>query len=113
MALRADGMYLLDEVGKPYDPPVRVLKPPVKLGDRWEGTSSRPDIGRVRYSGEVKELKALKTPAGTFQAVGIEVGWASGAAQGLAMDRYWYAPDVGLVQIEGVRVIKSFTPGKD
>jgi hypothetical protein len=113
MALQADGLYMLDEVGQPYDPPVCVLKLPLKLGDRWEGKSSRPDLGGFRYASEVKEIKAIETPAGKFQAIGIDAGWSSRVDQGLRTDRRWYAADVGLLQIEGVRILKAFTPGKD
>jgi hypothetical protein len=113
MALRGDGLYMLDEVGKPYDPPVCVLKLPVKVGDRWEGTSSRPDLGKIRYAKEVREVRKLQTPAGAFQAVGVDSEFVVGAAENAPKDRYWYAPDIGLIQIEKVRALKSFTPGKD
>jgi hypothetical protein len=113
MALRPDGLYMLGEVGKLYGPPVCVLKLPVKVGDRWEGTSSRPDLGKIRFVREVKEVKAVETPAGTFQAVGIEVESVIGGAASAPKDRYWYAPGVGLIQIDRSRTLKSFSRGKD
>jgi hypothetical protein len=111
VAIRPDGLFLLSETGQPYDPPVCLLRFPVKVGDRWEAETSRPDIGKVRFVREVKETKTRETPAGKFEAVRVESAVALGAAVPNTHS-HWYAPGVGVVEIERTRTLKSFEPGK-
>ena len=112
VAVRPDGLFMLSETGQPYDPPVCLLKFPVKSGDRWEDATTRPDIGKLRFTHEVKETKTLDTPAGKFECVRIEAAVAFGAVATPATHSHWYAPGIGLIQIDGTRTLKSFAAGK-
>jgi hypothetical protein len=104
--VRPAGLFLVEQVGRPYDPPMQLLRFPVKAGDQWEtvygqgGTISR----LVR---QVGETKVLETPAGRFEAVQILSGQPDHARSVI-----WYAPHIGIVQTERLRVLKSYTPGK-
>ena len=113
MALRADGLYMLDEVGKAYSPPVCMVRLPVKVGDRWDGATTRSDLGPIRFVHEVKGVQKIETPAGTFEAVGIESEWVIGGARTGEKHVHWYAPGTGLIQIDKSRTLKSFTAGKE
>jgi hypothetical protein len=112
VAVRSDGLFLLTESGHAYNPPVCLLKLPVKPGGRWEDVTTRRDIGKLRFVQEVKETKELVTPGGTYEAVRIESTLTLGDGPSKTADNYWYAPGVGLIQIDKNRTLKSFEQGK-
>jgi hypothetical protein len=96
-------------------PPLELLKLPSKPGDSWEYTT---DDRKLSF--KVGNPERVKTPAGEFQAIPVEliVKLAGGGPTG--QGRYWYAPGVGVVKwtsrlgdTEQVVVLKSFNPGKD
>ena len=79
------------------------LKEPLRVGDpvifswHWQGRSA----GSVkRFEGQAKDWKAVKVPAGTFEAVMIE-GTLSYLEDGQFRERthlvFWYAPSVSQV----------------
>jgi hypothetical protein len=79
------------------------LKEPLRVGDpvvfswHWQGRST----GSVkRFEGQAKDWKAVKVPAGTFEAVMIE-GTLSYLEDGQFRERthlvFWYAPSVSQV----------------
>jgi hypothetical protein len=110
--IRKDGIFMTEEVGQPYDRPVCLLKFPLKAGDKWETVAKRPDLGNpFRFTRKVGETKVIETPAGKFEAVQI---LCDTAAVGNRADEsvFWYAKGVGLLQIEGTRTLKAYTPGK-
>jgi hypothetical protein len=108
--VRADGLFLTEEFGHPYDPPVCLLKFPVAKGAKWTTVTKRADIGPVEFTREIGETKTIETPGGRFEAVRVTgVLTTAGDSQTKV---YWFAPEIGIVKIEGVRTLTKFTPGK-
>jgi hypothetical protein len=99
------------------DPPLTLLKYPLKANDRWaEKLQIQND--EVLVSSSVKEAEEVKVPAGTYKAVPVETGLlVRKDAVGITT---WYAAGVGIVQIKVVAGeaevaslrLKKFTPGK-
>jgi hypothetical protein len=112
--IRKDGIFMTEEVGQAYDPPVCLLKLPLKAGDKWQTESKRPDLGSAyRFAREVGETRVIETPAGKFEAVQILCDTAPvGDRPADPKCAFWYAKGVGLLQIEGTRTLKAYTPGK-
>jgi hypothetical protein len=111
VSVRPDGLYLVAETGEPYDPAWQLLKCPVEVGKSWAGKSGRGANLTLEGTLTVDATKKLKVPAGEFEAV--QLTWAPKDASSL---KYWYAPNVGVVQIgrdPPHLVLKSFTPGKE
>jgi hypothetical protein len=109
--IRSDGLFLAEEAGKGYNPPVCLLKLPVQVGDSWTTATHRADLGRIQFPRQAVEMTDLQTRAGRFQAVRVqgETVFENGGQSQPSV--YWYARGVGLVQLDD-RVLKSFTPGK-
>lgn len=81
-----------------YDPPSCLLKYPFKVGDKWRDEKDKKEPFRV-----VKKIETVKVPAGTFEAVRIDVG---------SNHSLWYAPGKGVVKMhrgDTVNEMKSFT----
>jgi hypothetical protein len=108
--VRADGLFLTEEFGHPYDPPVCLLKFPVTKGAKWTTVTKRADIGPVEFTREVGETKTIETPGGRFEAVRVSGDMI--LARGTQTKVYWFAPEVGIIKIEGVRTLTKYTPGK-
>jgi hypothetical protein len=95
-----------------YATPIPLLRLPAKEGDAWEWTHPIPKTKRSYKT--VKE-EVVEVPAGKFKAVRVECVIDG---EGTYID--WYAPGLGSIKREtsrpllgnGVRVLKSFTPGK-
>lgn len=112
----------------PLKKPLAVLELPAKAGDVKEIDWAGPPPGRepLRWRTTVGGAEAVKTPAGTFQAISVESAFYRRTADGgrgelRSRAKKWFAPGVGLVRevIEqdgqpekeyGVMV--SFTPAK-
>jgi hypothetical protein len=100
------------------DPPIVRLKAPFKAGDSWAydspGGGGTPTI---KATCTVAGVEQIKVPAGTFEAVKVNVEYAlKDGARRVLVD--WYAPNVGLVRKadgegKNIWLLKSFTPGKD
>ena len=89
-----------------------MLRLPIKARESWEGETKRPDVGRLRSASEVGQAKTIETPAGKFEAVPIvSEDWIGENRTGRKFV-FWYAKEVGLVQIDGLRTLKAYTPGK-
>jgi hypothetical protein len=91
--IRSDGLYLAEEFGQPYDPPVCLLQTPVKQGQRWTTASKWRDASPLECVREVGESKVLETPAGRFEAVRLTVEVKSQKHTSV----FWYAPEAGIV----------------
>ena len=111
----AVGMGPSGKDGKKYDPPWVLVKPGAKDGDWWECEPSKGYT--ISYT--ARGTERVEVPAGTFDAVRVEeVNKGAGGGNSRTL---WYAPGVGEVKAvinEGigkgeVRVLHSFTPGKD
>jgi hypothetical protein len=108
--VRSDGLFLTEEFGAAYDPPLCLLKFPVTKGSKWTTKSDWKDFGPVESTREVGETKTIETPGGRFEAVRVTgVLTTAGDSQTKV---YWFAPEIGIVKIEGVRTLTKFTPGK-
>ena len=107
--VRPAGLFLVEQVGRPYDPPMQLLRFPVKVGDQWETAYGQG--GQIsRLVRTVTETKALDTPAGRFEAVRILSGTPDQPDNSKSV--IWYSPQIGIVQTERLRVLKAYTPGK-
>jgi hypothetical protein len=108
-----DGLFRLTGGPAVEHPPMWLLKLPHKAGARWETWTGAQGHG----DSEVKAFgpEKVKVPAGTFEAIRTETIYPQTAPEDI-VGKFWYAPGVGLVkQTYGkyVRVLKSFSPGKD
>ena len=97
-------------------PPPCLLKLPTQVFDRWDAGYDVPDGGTVfRGMRTSSRPEWVDVPAGRFRATPVhEVRAMNGAEEERVT--YWYAPGVGEVkEVSGthLRVLKSFTPGKD
>lgn len=100
------------------DPPLTLLKFPVKPRDTWSQKSRINGNGREYLAmTTVKEAAEVKVPAGTFTAIPVETGLLfEGEAVGITT---WYADGVGMVKLKmtfGANTfeieLKKFTRGK-
>jgi hypothetical protein len=104
-----------------FDPPICILKTPVKAGEKWE-TSTTFSLFSLKTKFTILDLEWVEVPAGRFKAVPVmreEILTLQGEKESKKMTIIeWYAPNVGLVKrlIKGtsedfVTVLESFTPG--
>jgi hypothetical protein len=113
LKISEEGLFRLTGGPGVKHPPMHLLKLPYKRGEKWEtymGAWIISDNTLTAYGPE-----EVKVPAGTFKAIRVETEFPQRGKKGL-LAKYWYAPNVGLVkQVYGnhVRVLKSFTPGKN
>jgi hypothetical protein len=113
-----DGLFQLTGGPAVKHPPMWILKLPHKTGatwDTWLGAQGGGDNTMTAYGPE-----KIKVPAGEFEAIRVETKFT--VVDGSIVAKYWYAPGVGLVKEtvgdkktvgHKVRVLESFTPGKD
>jgi hypothetical protein len=95
---KADGLFLLEQAGAKYDPPLCILKLPLRRGDSWKVSVLR---GEEKVEGNFtvgKELEEVAVPAGKFRAYRVERRLVS---RGKEEAIYWYAPGVGVVKKVG------------
>lgn|GEM_PF-6361761 len=103
------------------NPPDVLLKTPFKKGDSW--TFDSPSSGKIaRRKGicTIVGTETIKTPAGSFEAVQVNVDYQIEIDEEWKKRKLikWYAPNVGLVKMIGddndrvIWLLKSFTPGK-
>lgn len=116
VSLSAAGVFRVEVHGEAIQPPLCLLKLPVKAGDRWEDKArdTRFDL-RARFTASGPSM--VSVPAGQFEAVGITKEMVGeGGVRTSPPDTDWYAPGVGLVKTtQGDAVMTtllSFTPGK-
>lgn len=113
-----EGVFRISNGSFVYDPPYRLLKLPVKDGEKWESVSpamgSAPKYVFKFTSGTEEEVEV---PAGKFKAIRVE---AEEETNGLVTrTTYWFAIGLGAIKIrtqykdvERVQALKSFTSGK-
>jgi hypothetical protein len=106
--VRPDGLFITEESGMPYDPPLCLFKTPVKQGERWTTTSKWGNRDPFEAVREVGESKVLETPAGKIEAVPIYVS----AKDSKKPSVYWFAREYGIVKVDGYRTLTKYTPGK-
>lgn len=116
MGASADGVFRLPRQGEIPEQPHRLVRLPAKEGDGWaEEPRSEDDDPITQYT--TGKVEVVEVPAGRFTAVRVDaVHRANG---GTVRVTYWWAAGIGMVKkvakgpgIDEVRVLKSFTPGK-
>ena len=107
--VRPDGLFLVEQAGQPYEIPLQLLRFPVKAGEKWQTVCVWRGKA-TRFVREVGEKKVLETPAGRFEAVPITSNMPD--AKDDKPDVLWYAPEMGIIQVNDHRVLKSYTSGK-
>ncbi|MDB5311144.1 MAG: hypothetical protein JWO38_5346, partial [Gemmataceae bacterium] len=112
-----DGVFLIERSQSRFDPPVCLLKLPVKPGEEWETLCAFSAV-EWRFKHTVMEPEWVTVPAGRFKAIRVleNMQVASGGAE-LWPTTHWYVAEMGCVKsttLGGWRVaMKSFTPGKN
>jgi hypothetical protein len=111
VSVRPDGLFWVAEGGEAYDPPWCILKHPPEVGHAWETKTARATSSPFTIKRKVVAEERLKVPAGEFQTIRVE----SESPFAISTTTYWYAPRVGIVQIDDPPhlILKSFTPGKE
>jgi hypothetical protein len=108
------GLFMLEEMGQPYDPPWCILKLPAVPGEEWEATTRRPDIGPLSHAVTTGKAQRLTVPAGEFTVIPLTETTKLGPGRG-ASSEYSYAPGIGWARIvvggRTEKELKSFTPG--
>lgn len=109
-----NGLFTLTTGYSQFDPPLCGLKLPHVDGAKWEETDPRPALDWLKYKRSSHGPEKVTVPAGTFQAIRVEVESAQREGPPLRVT-IWYAPGVGeikRVQAGSTTVMKSFTSGK-
>ncbi|MDB5312929.1 MAG: hypothetical protein JWO38_7131 [Gemmataceae bacterium] len=115
-----DGMFLVQRNQVQFDPPVCLLKLPVKPGEEWETLNTLSAVENAvefRYKHTVFEPEWVTVPAGRFRAVRVveDSQYARGGAR-MWPTTHWYVAGIGCVKstTPGGRrdVMTSFTPAK-
>jgi hypothetical protein len=119
------GMFLVESGTAHYDPPIRRLPLPLKVGDTWEW--EKPGVAKWKYKA-IKE-EEVEVPAGKFKALRVE---GEGTIQEPAIKAVrpakvteWVSPGYPTIKTitkvgdgsetcdgETTTVLKSFTPSK-
>jgi hypothetical protein len=114
-----EGLFRLTLGAREYDPPLCLLKLPARPGLKWEGTDWLTKGGERAMTYTIKDVEEIEVPAGKFKAIRVETE-SKQSENNVTRSTTWYAPGVGPVKtvsqvrtFEMVRVLKSFTPGKD
>ena len=74
-----------------FEPPVRLLALPAKVGATWSGKYTIQGI-QVNISGTIAAQESVSVAAGRFDAVRVEF------KPGLLTTISWYAPGIGVVK---------------
>lgn len=99
-----------------YDPPLPILRSPLRVGQKWEweGTE-RWTVGQghmeesnTKYEFEIEKQEEVQVPAGRFRAVKLTISKYPLAAHPHTLSKnptlvvhYWFAKDVGIVKATG------------
>lgn len=90
----AEGIFRHRNNGQEIDPPICLLKYPVKAGAKWQG-EIKVGTDDGKYFCESKE-EAVEVPAGKFKAVRVSIRLES---KGQTVNTaYWFVKDVGFVK---------------
>jgi hypothetical protein len=122
--LSDSGEFLIDDRDGHYDPPIRRLPMPLKVGDSWEW--EKPGLQKWKFRAVTEE--DVEVPAGTFKALRIEgegtlhepkIGdrpakWTEWISPGYPTVKSVIRVGDGSAICDGERteVLKSFTPAK-
>jgi hypothetical protein len=107
------GIFLIEESGHRYDPPICVQPKAIKEKDTWKW--EKPGI--VKWSFTAGPEEEVEVPAGKFKALRID---GEGESEGkLVKCNHWVLPGYPTIKTvlwigkdKTVEILKSFTPGK-
>lgn len=115
VSVSKSGLVKIGIGARDLDAPQTMLKVPVRDGDSWEWALA---TGR-KTTLTAKGIEEVEVPAGKYRAARVDGETDAGNGRTIRYS-YWYAPGVGLVkqvskfnETETVRVLKTFTAGKD
>jgi hypothetical protein len=112
--VNSKGLFLVEEVGQPYDPPWCILKLPAVPDEEWEATTRRPDVGPLSHAVTTGKPERLTVAAGEFKVIPLAETTKLGPGRGASSD-YSYAPGIGWARIvvggRTEKELKSFTSG--
>jgi len=83
--------------GVPMNPPLVLLKNPVKVGESWE-TSLEVGGDHIEVQCEILAQEEVTVPAGEFQTLKVNV--ATVVNEMNLISTYWFAPQIGIVKQE-------------
>lgn len=110
MQVSETGLMRLSTGGPLFDVPLPMLQGPFRVGTTWEIKTSG-----AQGQAKIISLEPIKVPAGTFEAVCVELEQSPGGRPRTI--RAWYAPGVGLLKMtendREIWLLQAFTPGKE
>jgi hypothetical protein len=110
-----EGVVRIRNMDQDINPPLTLLKYPIKKDDKWEGDLT---VGaeKGKYSCETKEEK-VTVAAGEYMALRVKIKLES--MGNTVNTTYWFAPDVGIVKqtvdagpLNMVMELQKFEKGK-
>jgi hypothetical protein len=118
MMVTDKGLFRVSQLGTAFEAPYCVLRFPLTPGATWT-SEARSVVGteaKLKYTAVQED--DVEAPAGKFRAFRLDVELET--AGKTSRSSIWYAPRVGVVKEERkdtdsgyVKVLKSFTPGKE
>lgn len=99
-----------------FNEPLWLLKLPHARNSKWEAVLDVAQFGRVVGSAKAEGPVRVKVPAGTYQAIRVDLELQVDGRTGKPVtDSIWYAPGIGKVKRvlggDVVEELKSFAPG--
>ena len=91
MSVTPEGLFRHGMNQDRFDPPIKVLALPAKVGTTWKAKYTVQGIA-VETSSKIAAQEAVTVPAGRFDTVRVEV------EHSLLTTTTWYAPGVGVVK---------------
>jgi hypothetical protein len=116
VVVSANGLIQTEFFGQKLAHPWVLLTSAHRVGDTWANADSK-EFGWAAARNKVAAVERVKVPAGTFEAIRVDLEYKAVDGRFTMTHTYWYAPDIGVVKMEtlGRRalVLKSFTPGRE
>jgi len=92
------GVYRARYNGVDFDPPVQILRYPIKEGETWDG-ETKAGSETFKYTVRVAKAKdEVEVPAGKFETVKVEIKLVQNKQSVDSI--YWFADGVGIVKQE-------------
>jgi hypothetical protein len=114
LGVSEEGIFRLKMNNIDINPPLQILRFPIKKGDAW--TSTATVGGETLKADSVVDLQKVSVPAGSFEAALVTTTVST--PQGRMTNRQWFAPGIGLVKQEvnlsGAKILaelRSSEPG--
>lgn len=96
---------VLDAGGEVYDPPIPLIKYPMRVGDEWDwtgrimtGQQPHPAKAKVTTASEAMMVNGGTVPAAVRVQVELQIDSGRPNAPSKRMLTFWIAPDMGVVR---------------